>query len=315
MRLKIHFFLFPFLFAAIVQSNAQFCSALGQTPSTAFPVCGSNSFIQTTVPICRNRDMLVPGCQASNSDYGDKNPFWYRFTCYQAGTLAFLITPVDLGDDYDWQLFDITGLSNLNDVYVNSSLFVTANWSGSYGLTGTSGSARNNVECGSDPADNIPTFSRMPNLVLGHTYLLLVSHYSDSQSGYKLSFGSGTAVITDPTLPDMKSIKTSCDASTIVVKLDKKMKCSSLAANGSDFSITPAAATVTSAAAIGCSNGFDMDSVTLTLSNALPPGNYTVNIKTGTDGNTLLDNCDRDIPYGKNLPLTIAPLSPTQWIA
>src|SRR6478609_4274298 len=266
MRLKFLTILFPLLFTALTQLHAQFCTTLGQTPATAFPVCGTNTFTQTNVPICRNRNMLVPGCQAANSDYGDKNPFWYRFTCYQAGTLGLLITPVNLGDDYDWQLYDITGVNDLNRVYTDASIFVTANWSGSYGLTGTSGTARNNVECGSDPADNIPTFSRMPTLILGHVYLLLVSHYSDSQSGYKLSFGGGTAVITDPTLPDIKSLRTSCDVSTITVKLGKKMKCSSLVANGSDFSITPAAATVTSAVAAGCSTGFDMDSVILTLS-------------------------------------------------
>jgi hypothetical protein len=68
--------------------------------------------------------MLVPGCQAGNSDYGDKNPFWYRFSCYQAGTLGLLITPANLGDDYDWQLYDITGVTDLNRVYTDASIFV-----------------------------------------------------------------------------------------------------------------------------------------------------------------------------------------------
>jgi hypothetical protein len=98
---------------------------------------------------------------------------------------------------------------------------------------------------------------------------------------------------------------------TITVKLDKKKKCSSLAANGSDFSISPAKATVTAAAAAACRNGFDMDSVILTLSNPLPAGNYNIAVKIGSDGNTLLDNCDRDIAAGKSLPLAILPLAPT----
>ena len=63
------------------------------------------------------------------------NPFWYSFTCYTSGTLGFLITPKNLGDDYDWQLFDITG-HNPSEVYTNPALIVTGNWSGTSGVTG-----------------------------------------------------------------------------------------------------------------------------------------------------------------------------------
>jgi len=43
----------------------------------------------------------------------------------------------------------------------------------------------------------------------------------------------------------------------------------------------------------------------------LPPGNYTITIKNGSDGNTLLDNCGRNIVPGNNMPLVILPLKPT----
>ncbi|MFT3935998.1 MAG: gliding motility-associated C-terminal domain-containing protein [Chitinophagaceae bacterium] len=299
------------LFLSIINAKAQACSVLGQTPATAFPLCTKDTFVQTTVPICVNKDMKVQGCAASTASYQDKNPFWYRFTCYQSGTLGFTITPNNLADDYDWQLFDITGISDLNAVYTNAQLFVTANWSGSSGLTGASPRGTNIVECGSDPADNVNTFSKMPSLQTGHTYLLMISHYSDSQSGYKLSFGGGDAVINDPTLPDMKKMQVSCDASTISLKLVTKMKCNSISADGSDFSISPAAATVVAATGVGCNSSFDMDSITLVLSNPLPPGNYNLVIKAGVDANTLLDDCDRDIPVGHQLPFVITPLQPT----
>src|SRR5450631_4271968 len=128
------------------------CTALGQTPATAFPICAKDTFSQSTVPICTNKNVTVPGCPAGTSSYQDKNPFWYKFTCYQSGTLGFLITPNNLGDDYDWQLYDITNVTDLNQVYTNTSLFVVANWSGSYGLTGASPKGTVSVECGSDPA-------------------------------------------------------------------------------------------------------------------------------------------------------------------
>ena len=89
------------------------------------------------------------------------------------------------------------------------------------------------------------------------------------------------------------------------------MKCSSLAPDGSDFSVSPAIASITAATGIGCNVGFDMDTVMLTTSNPLPPGNYSVTVKNGTDGNTLLDNCDRNILPGNNIPLSILALKPT----
>lgn len=305
------FLLFLLLFYLSGAQTQRACTVLGQTPATAFPLCTKDTFVQTTVPICTNSKVIVRGCEGTNSDYEDKNPFWYKFTCYQTGTLGFLITPNDLNDDYDWQLYDVTGLTNLNAVYSNTSLFVVANWSGSYGLTGASPAGAHNVECGSNPLDNVNTFSAMPVLQNGHDYLLLISHYSDNQSGYKLSFGGGTAVINDPKLPNLQQLQASCDASTITIKLNVKMKCGSLAANGSDFKITPAAATVVAASGKGCGSSFDMDSVVLVLSNPLPPGSYNIAIKKGTDVNTLLDDCDRDIPEGIQLPLVITALQPT----
>src|SRR5690348_1871272 len=88
----------------------QNCTTAGQTPSTAFPVCGTSIFQQNTVPICVSHKLTVPGCSGSGgANYQDKNPYWYKFTAYQSGTLGFLISPIDQGDDYDWQLYDITG--------------------------------------------------------------------------------------------------------------------------------------------------------------------------------------------------------------
>ncbi len=219
-----------------------------------------------------------------------------------------MLTPIDLNDDYDWQLFDVTGHS-LNDVYTNSSLIVGSNWSGNTGVTGASASGVGLQNCG---GTGYPTMSSMPHLQAGHNYLLLVSHFTTfrpSEKGYQLSFGGGTASITDTVKPALQSISSSCDATKIFIKTNKKMKCNSLAVNGSDFTISPAVANITSATSF-C-NAFDMDSLELDLSNPLPVGNYTITIKNGSDGNTLLDNCGTNIPVGNSLPLQILPLAPT----
>lgn len=280
---------------ACFQVNAQTCTTLGQNPSTAFPVCGTNVFSQTTVPYCGGKP--IPGT-CSTDLVADYNPFWYKFTCFSAGTLGFLITPNDLADDYDWEIFDITG-HNADEIYTNVSLFVACNWSGNTGLTGASSIGTSLQNCA---GRGYPTFSSMPTLQVGHNYILLVSHftlYTPSQNGYSLSFEGGTASITDPLLPDVLNASSSCDATQIFVKLNKQMKCSSLAPDGSDFSITPAVTSITGATGIGCNTGFDMDAIMLTMKTPLPPGNYTITLKNGIDTNTLLDNCDRNITPGK----------------
>ena len=286
---------------------SQTCSVLGQNPSTAFPICGTDTFSQSTVPYCGGK--LLPG-PCSTDGIGDTNPFWYKFTCFTPGTLGFLLTPNDLADDYDWELFDITG-QNPGDVFTNASLFVACNWSGNTGLTGASGAGSSLQNCA---GPTFPTFSAMPTLKLNHNYLLLISHftkYTPSQNGYKLSFGGGTASITDTLLPNIVNAASSCDATQITVRLNKKMKCSSLDANGSDFNISPAVSTIIGAKSTDCNNGFDMDSLTLTMSKPLPPGNYIITAKNGDDGNSLLDVCDRNIPAGNNIPLVIPFLIPT----
>jgi len=296
-----------FLFSVLF-TEAQTCTTIGQTPQTAFPVCGTTTFQQSNVPICSSNSLYVPGCSgAGSADYANKNPFWYKFTCYVSGTLGFVITPNNLTDDYDWQLYDVTGLDP-TQVYTNQNIIVSGNWAGDPGTTGAAAGGANFIQCASAYNGNAPRFASMPKLIAGHQYILLVSHFTDSQSGYALSFSGGTASITDTTKPALKSISSSCGANKLYINLNKNMKCSSLASDGSDFTIS-SGATVISASSY-C-NGFDMDSLELDLSNPLPPGNYTITIKTGTDGNTLLDNCGTSIPVGDSLLLNILPLAPT----
>jgi gliding motility-associated-like protein len=308
MKLKSAIFLFIFLTLCLF-AKTQTCTTIGQTPSTAFPVCGTTTFKQSTVPLCNSNSLYVPGCSGSgNADYANKNPFWYKFTCYTSGTLGFLITPNNLADDYDWQLYDVTG-HNPDEIYTNDHIIVTGNWAGNPGTTGASKDGANFIQCASSYDGSEPRFSKMPNLIAGHQYILLVSHFTDTQSGYSLSFGDGTAVITDTTKPALKELNSSCSATHLFVRLNKHMQCKSLAADGSDFTLSPGTIKIISAKAV-CT-GFDMDSLLLELSGPLPVGKYSLSVKEGTDGNTLLDNCDNPIPVGSSLPLVIEPLAPT----
>ncbi len=278
----------------------------GQLASTAFPVCGTSIFQQSVVPIGSTTVLNVPGCDF----YPDTNPFWYSFTCFVGGTLGFLITPNNRSDDYDWMLFDITG-HNPNDVYTDVSLIVTGNWSGSSGLTGAIRGGSTKIECASNPAVYESTYAAMPTLITGHKYLLLVSHYTETQSGYSLAFGSGTAVITDTLTPVLKSAIASCDRKTLTVVLNKKMRCNSLASNGSDFIIGTNPVSITSASGMNCNSNFDMDTLQLTTQDPIPPGNYLLLAQLGTDNNTLLDDCGTQIDVGDSVAFKVLPVQPT----
>lgn len=261
------------------------CSNLGQNPGTAFPVCGSTNFEQATVPICGGR--TVPG-PCNEVILEDRNPFWYKFTCYRAGTLGLEITPNLITDDYDWQIFDVTG-KNVEDVFTDEDLFVACNWSGYGGVTGASEEGTSLISCSGDN----PIWSAMPTLQEGHEYLLLVSHFSPGQSGYSLSFKGGTAGITDDVPAAVESTEGMCTGNSLYIKLDKPVKCSSIAEDGTDFSISGAgAARVVSASSALCSGAFTTDSIVVYFDQTIPQGSYSVQIKQGSDGNTLLNNCD-----------------------
>jgi len=310
---------FIFIISIIFQQDvlAQPCIAPGTIPSSAIPVCGTTPFIQPTISLCTGPDVATRGCSGTN--VSSSRSFWYKFTCYQSGTFGFEIRAANpaVDDDYDWVLYDITG-RNPNEVFTNSNLQVSMNIYGVSGPgapfpnlpTGTRAGANGDVHCAGSDASNSP-FNRMPNLIVGHEYLLMVANFTVSTTGYQLHFTGGSASITDPVQPRLLRTSASCDARQLRVKLNKKMKCSSLAANGSDFTINAPGVTVTAATGIGCSNGFDMDSVLLTLSAPLAPGNYNLSATIGSDANTLLDYCDRAVPAGSSIPLVILPIAPT----
>lgn len=308
---SFHRLIFAFILSLILQNKGiSQCTTLGQNPTTAFPVCGTTLFEQKTVPLCGGR--TVPTLCNDNNVYTDINPFWYKFTCFASGKLAFSITPINAtGDDYDWELFDITGVDPM-DVYTNKNLIIGANWSGMYGPTGAGTSGSKTYECASATVNGNPTFSTMPDLIVGHNYILLVSNFSSTQVGYTLSFQGGTASIIDPVTPLLTKVHAVCDGTQILLMLNKKMNCSSLSSDGSDFTISGAGPnSIVKAVGRGCAVSFDTDTLELTMQNILTPGTYTVTSKIGNDNNTLLDNCGNQLPVGLTESLVFTTAIPT----
>jgi gliding motility-associated-like protein len=278
----------------------------GQLAATAFPICAQDTFKQGNLPNGFNTSIVMPGCDP----YYELNPFYYRFTCYTAGNLGFVIIPNLAEDNYDWVLFDITGVLP-STIFIDPTLIVTGNRSSNPGNTGAKLDGTNNNTCKVGTPDNLSTFTRMPKLQAGHEYLLLITHPTGTQSGYSLAFGGGDAVLNDPALPDLLSVMVSCDKKTLTVGITKFVLCSSLASDGTDFSITNYAGTIVNAVGLNCSPQFDYDYMELSLSDPLPPGQYSLVLKKGTDQNTLLEYCGRQMLVGDHIDFTVSGAQPT----
>lgn len=280
--------------------KAQPCSGPGRTPQTATIVCGTLTFSQPTAPSCSGPDLPLSGCP--NLPMPSSNSVWYRFHCYQTGTLGFLITPIVASDDYDWQVMDITG-RNPQDV-LSTNLAISVNFSGIPGITGCSPAGTLDTRCAGGAAGT--QFNRMPTLTAGRDYLLVVNNCCDGFSGYGLTFTGGTAVLTDNQLPTVTSVgPVGCNSSQIRVQFSEDILCSSLTAPGSEFTITNGTHVFTGIVS-QCTSGLNaITELIINLQNPLPPGNYNLVINTGTDANTLLDVCLTEMVPGSSFPFTI----------
>jgi gliding motility-associated-like protein len=253
-----------------------------QDCDNAIPVC-QQSYSQGTSYTGHGTIQEVNGTCLSTQE---TNSVWYTFTVQNSGTFTFLL---NTSNDYDYALYDIT---NIGCVGVPSATPVRCNYSATYGSTGlTLPTQGGNL---SYNASQAPTMAGI-NVTAGQTFALIIDNYSANSNGYSLTFG-GTAQIFDNTPPTLGALNISCNPSSFDIHFSEPVQCSSLAANGSDFTITGPGGInipVTSASGNLCSTGASFTNfATVNFNNAgLVTGTYTVTIAAGTDGNTILDKC------------------------
>jgi gliding motility-associated-like protein len=68
---------------------------------------------------------------------------------------------------------------------------------------------------------------------------------------------------------------------------------------------------ISAASGVNCNGGFDTDSILLTAAGNLPAGTFAIRSKKGSDGNTLLDFCDNELPEGQTLVVNVLPPTAT----
>jgi PKD repeat protein len=267
--------------------------AFSQVPTNqdclgAIPLCQQTYSTTTSYSGTGNYSTEIPApgidntnCPNNCLDEGEKNDVWYTFTVSSSGLLAFGIIPNSSGDDYDWAVYNLTN-ATCADIYSNTTALQTScNFTGTVGATGAStgqGGTTNCVdESGSTWNSSIPVNA-------GEIYVINVSNFSSSQSGYTIDFSNTTASIIDNIPPSLQSVvqPIPCGATTLTLNMSENVLCSSV--DPADFVLTgpggPYTITAVAGAGAGCSGspGYGRDFI-LTITPAITnSGAYSVGI-------------------------------------
>lgn len=230
---------------------------------------------------------------------GELNAAWYIITVQAGGDLAFNITPNDLTNDYDWAVFNLTNAA-CADIATNAAgLQVGCDFSGSTfpnGITGANGGPNSQDE----PV--IPVLA-------GETYVLCISNFSNSQSGYTLDFGPSTANIIDNVPPGVIGVTQpiACGSNQLEFSFSESVLCNTVAA--ADFQLTGPSGnfTITAITGAACALGGTFESTfSLTVSpNLTESGNYVLSLV-----GPVTDNCGNPAVFPAVFPFVIAAVVP-----
>ena len=286
-----------------INSNAQ----SAQDCNGAIPVCQSSYSQSTSYTGFGSTNELGPANQGCLTT-GENNSVWYIVNISVAGTLTFDIVPNSATDDYDFAVYDLTDKS-CTDI-ANGQPPIRCNYASLANSAAGGQTGLNTTSTAPSLGAGGPSYSSAINATVGQTFLILINNASASANGYNLNFG-GTASVVDNLPPAIKAdtLEAGCsNPSFIMLQLAENIQCNSLAANGSDFSLSPASATIASAFSQSCSNGSNFTNlIRVNFSNPLPPGNYTLSVVNGSDANTLIDNCNNAMPQNTTRSFVVQP--------
>jgi gliding motility-associated-like protein len=99
-----------------------------------------------------------------------------------------------------------------------------------------------------------------------------------------------------------------CSTDSVILVFPDLIKCNSVAPNGSDFFVTGTyPVTITNAQPINCIGGLTRQVAVHFASTLFQPANFQIVLRAGTDGNTLLSECDTPSVAGSAIPFKILP--------
>lgn len=245
---------------------------------------------------------------------GETNSVWLRIHVASAGSIVFKIQPVNPTDDYNFAVLNATGKDcgsvTLNDV-VRCNYSINLPGGNTNGITGLADTSRTPFI---PPSFIGWAFAQPVFAKAGDTYLIMINNDGNpaaggSNKGFTIDFNGSAATFIGTPNPQLNTVDEQCsDTKSIIIKLNEPVLCSSIAADGSDFT-SDAPASIVSASAVNCTDrGGYTSSILINFSSALPAGNYTISAKTGSDNNTLRGLCGNDLTLPSDpVPFVIKP--------
>ena len=244
----------------------------------AIPVC-QNIYVQTNSYQLEGNNPLEINGFLSCMLLGERNDVWYILTVQTDGQLAFTLTPQSPADDYDWAVYNLTG-RNCSEIFLNGSLEVSCNFAGQTGPTGPNGMAGIAFE---------PTIP----VQAGETYVINVSNFTGSISGYTLDFNASTASVFDDVSPQISDLSVDCSGTEIEVGFSENIPCASVSPENFVVIGPNGNFPISSISSTNCQAQGNFDNqYTLTLDPPLPgPGDYQLAIV-----GFIEDNCANTVP-------------------
>ncbi len=316
MRTKQFFYLFVLVIIACLSSPyLSFSQKLlppdqpEQDACNALPLCGGQFF----TPYSYQGQGLVNDLSQTPCGSGEDNSMWLKVTVANAGQILFRIIPLDTSDDYDFAVLDVT---NVNCSQLSPSDVVRCNfnnnWPGSnpMGIVGLSDTGTKTTVGGGDTGWSCLA---PRNAVAGQTYLIMINNFGPDATpgpshGFTIDFTGSTATFQTNAPPALQSNVKHCSDSTVTVQLNAPIQCSSIAADGSEFYITPAIP-IAGASGVNCVNDSGYTSqLIIRFSGYAAPGKYVLHGQPGTNGTTLLNLCGDAMNFtstSSTLPFTV----------
>lgn len=262
-------------------------------------------------------DLANTPCSASGaSGANESNSVWLKLNIVTSGVIVFTITPNVSSDDYDWAMVNITGKAcdNFDETDVVRCNFNNNNPIFNGGVTGLN---MNSAEVGAPSGITGHSYLRRLDVTAGQVYLVMVNNFGSGQSGgdlgsgFTIDFSGSTAVYNNNAAPIFESVSNICfQGNQVTLGINKDVLCSSIATNGSDFTLSgPSGANVISASGLNCNSmnqGYS-DVINVTFNQNLPVGTYYLKVKKGTDNNTLFDLCNLPMAVGDSIKFTVYP--------
>ncbi len=170
-------------------------------------------------------ELADASCLQNCGGTDESSSAWYKWTCDQAGTLTFTLTPNSPQDDLDFVLYELpNGIDDCNGKEelrcMASGENVGEALAGWVACTGSTGIGVGNEDtgegCGCAAGDN--NFVAPINMEAGKSYALIVSNFSDSGSGFSINWGgTGTFLGPDVDFALQPDTNIECDESVAIV--------------------------------------------------------------------------------------------------